>query len=278
MDGRKKSEIRLDPEGFNELQMCRFGPMLYNKNDIYMGGSLRKYGEFSLAELEAFAQIVQPGAVVVEVGANIGAHTVELSRLAGRDGEVHAFEPQRIVFQALCANAALNQCTNIYARQVAVGERAGTIFVPPLDPTVRNNFGGVSLQGVAHGETVPLLTLDSLDLPACHFLKADVEGMEVEVLKGATQLIQTHRPLMYLENDRLERSEELLLTVAALDYVAYWHFAPVFNPANYFGDPENIFGMVRSMNILCVPKESKLTVAGVSAVTSAQETWETALR
>ena len=60
------------------------------------------------------------------------------------------------------------------------------------------------------GETVPLITLDSLDLPACHFLKVDVEGMEVEVLKGSGQLIETHRPIMYLENDRVERSEELL--------------------------------------------------------------------
>jgi len=278
MNDRANAAVRLDPEGFNELKICRSGPVLYNKNDIYMGGSLRKYGEFSMAELEAFAKIVQPGAVVVEVGANIGAHTVELSRLVGRDGEVHAFEPQRIVFQALCANAALNQCTNIYARQAAVGERAGTIFVPPLDPTVRNNFGGVSLQGVAYGEVVPLLTLDSLDLPACHLLKADVEGMEVEVLKGAMQLIQTHRPLMYLENDRVERSEELLLTVAGLEYIAYWHFPPLFNPANFFGDPENIFGTVQSMNILCVPKESKLTVTGLAAVRSAQETWQTALR
>src|SRR5258708_18853798 len=108
MGDGKKFEIRLDPEGFNELQMCRSGPMLYNKYDIYMGGSLQKYGEFSVGEQEIFAQIVRPGTLLVEVGANIGAHTVELSRMAGRDGEVHAFEPQRIVFQALCANLALN--------------------------------------------------------------------------------------------------------------------------------------------------------------------------
>jgi FkbM family methyltransferase len=273
MNDRKNAQISLDPSGFNELRMCRTGPMLYNKYDIYMGGSLQKYGEFSVGEQQIFAQVVQPGALVVEVGANIGAHTVELARLAGHDGEVHAFEPQRIVFQALCANLALNQFANVFARQAAVGEKAGTITVPPLDPAVRTNFGGVSLQGVTFGESVPLVTLDSLDLPACQFLKVDVEGMEVEVLNGSEQLIETHRPIMYLENDRIERSEELLGIVERLRYTAYWHFPRVFNPDNYFGDAENVFGDIASVNILCVPNETKLAVAGLRQVLSVHEKW-----
>ena len=270
---KDRTEFRLDPNGFNEVKMCRSGPMLYNKNDIYMGGSLQKYGEFSIGELELFSQVVGRGALVIEAGANIGAHTVELSRLAGPDGEIHAFEPQRIVFQALCANLALNQCTNVFARQAAIGARAETVFVPALDPSVRENFGGVSLQNLSHGEAVPSMTLDSLDLPACHFLKVDVEGMEVDVLKGAELLIRTHRPLMYLENDRVERSEELLTLVERLDYRAYWHFPRVFNPNNFFRESTNIFGDVASINIFCVPRESKLPVSGLRQVNSPKENW-----
>jgi FkbM family methyltransferase len=240
-----------------------------------MGGSLQKYGEFSVGEQEVFAQIVRPGAVVVEVGANIGAHTVELARLAGRGGEVHAFEPQRIVFQALCANLALNQCTNVFARHAAVGAHAGTIRVPFHDPSVRFNFGGVSLRNVDDGEVVPLVTLDSFELHACHLLKVDVEGMEVEVLKGSEKLIMAHRPIMYLENDNLERSEELLGILVRLDYNAFWHFPQVFNPANYFGDAENIFGRIQSVNIFCVPREMNLVVDGLRRVQSPQEKWTT---
>jgi FkbM family methyltransferase len=275
MDDRRKSAIRLDPDGFNELQMCRSGPMIYNKYDMYVGGSLQRYGEFSVAEQEVFAQIVRPGALVVEVGANIGAHTVQLSGLAGRDGEVHAFEPQRIVFQALCANLALNQCANVHARQAAVGEEVGACVVPAIDPTTRTNFGGVSLRGVTAGEVVPLVTLDSLDLPACHLLKVDVEGAEVEVLKGAEGLVQTYRPIMYLENDRAERSEELLTLVERLDYRAYWHLVRVFNPSNFYGDPVDIFPGVVSINILCVPRETELTVEGLRPVKSPQDSWRT---
>ncbi len=253
--------------------MCRSGPMLYNKNDIYMGGSLQKYGEFSIFEQLLFAQVVRPGTLVVEAGANIGAHTVELSRLVGSHGEVHAFEPQRIVFQNLCANLALNQCINVFAQQAAVGAAPDTILVPPLDPNQRFNFGGVSLTNVARGEPVPLITLDSLDLPACHFLKVDVEGMEVEVLKGSGQLIETHRPMMYLENDRIERSEELLTMLEAFRYRAYWHFPPVFNPDNFYGQSDDIFGKIVSVNVFCVPEESDVQLAGMRRVKSPQETF-----
>lgn len=264
----------LDPAGFNELRMCRSGPMIYNKNDIYVGGSLKKYGEFSVSEQELFRQFVHPGMLVVEAGANIGAHTVDLSRLVGQDGEVHAFEPQRIVFQTLCANLALNQCKNVYARQVAVGADQGSTLVPAVEPTDRENFGGISLRSVEFGDAVPLIALDSLDLPACHLLKADVEGMEVEVIRGAEQTIRNYRPIMYVENDRRERSQQLLTLIERLEYAAYWHRAPLFNPANYACDPENIFPNIVSINVLCIPKETNLVVNGLRAVSSAVDWWQ----
>lgn len=253
--------------------MCRSGPMVYNKNDIYVGGSLQKYGEFSVSEQRIFAQILAEGMVVVEVGANIGAHTVDLARMVGVNGEVHAFEPQRIVFQTLCANLALNQVSNVFARQMGLGAASGTIMVPPVDPAARTNFGGISLGEFAGGEAVPLATLDSFDLPACHVIKADVEGMEVEVLKGAERTIEMYRPIMYVENDRADRSEELLTCIERLGYVGYWHLAQLFNPANFAGDPENIFPNIVSINVLCMPQETPMAVNGLRRVSSPQDTW-----
>ena len=78
---------------------------------------------------------------------------------------------------------------------------------------------------------------------------------------------------MYLENDRIDRSEELLTIVESIDYNAYWHLPRVFNPDNYFGDSENIFGNFVSINVLCVPKETKMEVNGLRQVLSAQEKW-----
>ncbi|HZK98573.1 MAG TPA: FkbM family methyltransferase [Caulobacteraceae bacterium] len=114
----------LPADGFNALAACRRGPMLYNRNDQYVGASLARYGEFSRGESDLFGQIVRPGATVVEGGANIGVHTVEFSQRVGPGGSVWAFEPQRIVFQTLCANLALNSCVNVRAFQAGLGVAA----------------------------------------------------------------------------------------------------------------------------------------------------------
>ena len=54
------------------------------------------------------------GYISLDVGANIGCHTVPFAKLVGESGRVVAFEPQRLVFQNLCANLALNALTNVY--------------------------------------------------------------------------------------------------------------------------------------------------------------------
>jgi hypothetical protein len=75
--------------------------------------------------------------------------------------------------------------------------------------------------------------LDSLDLPACHFVKADVEGMELSVLRGAEQTLRRHRPLLYVENDRQASSPALIEYLQSLEYDLYWHLPPLFNPRNH---------------------------------------------
>ena len=92
---------------FYETNNCRYGKMIYNKNDIHIGKSLSIYGEWSEPETFLFSQIVKSGNHVIEVGSNIGSHTIMLSKAVGENGKVYAFEPQRHTFQLLCANLAL---------------------------------------------------------------------------------------------------------------------------------------------------------------------------
>ena len=134
------------------------------------------WGEFSEGEVDLFRQVLRPGALVVEAGANIGAHTVPIAKLIGPTGHVWAFEPQRIVHQTLCANIALNSLTNVTALWAAVGREAGQLLVPTIDYARDNNFGGLGLEGRTQGEPVSVLTIDSLRLPRLDLLKADVEG------------------------------------------------------------------------------------------------------
>ncbi len=228
--------------------------MLYNVNDIYIGRSLDVYGEFSQEEAELFAQIVKPGHVVVEVGANIGAHTVALAQQAGLTGLVLAFEPQRIVFQTLCANMALNSIPNVHCLQNAVGAAPGLIKIPLLDYGKPNNFGGLALGSWQTGEQVTVVTIDSFNLQQCNFIKMDVEGMEEDALRGAAQTIQRHKPVLYVENDKAEKSESLIRYIDSIGYNMYWHTPNYFNPRNFAGYPTDVFNNIISVNMLCVHK------------------------
>jgi FkbM family methyltransferase len=253
-------------EPFNRLKQCRHGQLLYNVHDLYIGRSLDLYGEFSEGEIELFAQFLKPGMVAVEVGANIGAHTIFLAQAVGPAGQVLAFEPQRVVFQTLCANMALNSITNVRAWNAAVGNAAGEIVVPALDYRQQHNFGGLGLGGHLFGERVPVMTLDSLQLPACHLLKIDVEGMEQQVLEGAADTVRRLKPILYVENDRRDKAAALIRCIDALDYNMYWHTPPLFNPANYAGNAQNVFGTIVSINMLCCPKSLPQQIIGGAKV------------
>src|SRR4051812_41890218 len=65
-------------DGHLRLRRCRHGLMLFNLNDVYIGTMLDLYGEYCEGELDIFRQIIRPGMTIIEVGANIGAHTVPI--------------------------------------------------------------------------------------------------------------------------------------------------------------------------------------------------------
>lgn len=241
------------PASFNRLKDCRYGRMLYNANDMYVGRSLDLYGEFSEGEVEIFRRIVRPGDAVFDVGSNIGAHSVFLARAVGSQGAVFAFEPQRLVYQTLCANAALNSLPNVWCLNCAAGESPGAIRVPTLNPWVTNNFGGLGLEEQElGGEPVPVVRLDSVQVRSCRLIKIDVEGMELAALKGATGLIEKFAPFLYVENDRKDKSDELVRFIHSLGYELFWHHAPLYNPENFLKNPENVFGRTVSINMLCM--------------------------
>lgn len=248
---------------FNKITQTRFGLMIYNQYDRYIGRSLEHYGEFSYGEAAIFDQLLREGMTVVEIGANIGAHTIMLAQKVTTTGLVIAFEPQRIVYQTLCGNLALNSLVNVEAHQIAIGDRIGTIGVPKLDYSALNNFGGVSLNGNGAGEEVSLRTLDSFNLSRCDFLKLDIEGMEEAALRGALATIEKHRPMIYLENDREEKSESLGSLLDSLGYDMFWHHPAFFNKENFKHESKNIFGNIVSKNLMCVPRERNAQITGL---------------
>ncbi len=259
----------------------RYGKIMYNQLDEYVGKSLRLYGEYCQGEADIFEQIVKPGHIVVEAGANIGSHTVHLAQLAGDDGQVWAFEPQRLVFQLLAGNMALNSLVNVHCLQKCLGAESGkTLLVPDLDVNAVNNWGGLELGKQTVGEPVEVITVDSLDLPGCNFFKIDVEGMELDVLRGAENTIRKYRPVIYTEADREDKNPALFSYLRSHGYRLYEHNPPLYNPNNYFHNPVNVFAwddetdeggkthfFLSSINVLCIPQESSTQIKGFKELT-----------
>ena len=255
---------------YMRMKACRYGAVLYNTHDTYVGRSFDLYGEYGEDEMGLLANFVPEGGVVLDVGANIGAHTQFFAQRVGPAGLVAAFEPQRMVFQTLCANIALNAFPNVMTFHAGVGAAPGSIMVPRPDYAQDGNFGGVSLGG-EEGEPVQVLPLDHVGVAKVDLVKIDVEGMEVDVLQGARGMIAHHRPVLYVENDRREKSPALLGLLFELGYRVYWHVSPLFNPNNFFANAENVFGSIASINALCLPRETAQNVQGLREVQDASE-------
>ena len=249
------------------LVQCRHGWMLANLNDIYMGAALATYGECNELELEALLALARYAGIVVEVGANMGIHTVPLARFLQPQGrKLVAFEPQPVVFQQLCANLALNGLMNVTAWPFACGQKQGVVTFPRPDYLKTGNFGGIAVSSAtpaacAARVEAPCVRLDDmLEEERVGLIKIDVEGFELRVLKGGRALLDRSRPLLYLENDRPDQSQELIEWLWAAGYNLWWHTPPLFNPQNFFAVARNLYQGVASLNMLGAPREAKLQV------------------
>jgi FkbM family methyltransferase len=244
----------------------RSGVTLALRTDYYMTRSLELYGEYNPEEWRMLRQVIRPGMTVVEVGANMGTHSVDMAR-ACAPGAFYAFEPQPRIFQVLCANLALNDIGNAFAYPEGCGETEGVAVVPLIDYGKEGNFGGMSLlPDGSRGVKVRVRPLDALELPSCGLIKIDVEGFEPQVLRGARQTVARCRPVLYVENDRAAQQQEVISLVAEMGYRLYWHLPPLFDRDNFKGAQENIFPGIVSINMLCIPQERNTTVQGLQPI------------
>ena len=251
--------------GFNELVKAKYGWMIYNKNDTYIGSSIREYGEWSSEEIEIIKQIVKPSDVVIEIGSNIGAHTVPIAQLVP-EGFVYAFEPQNIIFENLCANISINSLTNCICEKFALSDNKNENLCAPNSNFLKpENFGGAVLEKSKNNfnYSVSVETLDNKlsNLKSLKLLKMDIEGMELNALKGGKNLIKRTQPFLYLENDRgKENSKNLIEYLWSLDYKLYWHVPRMFQENNFFKSKKNIFDNQGSFNMLGIPNKVDVNV------------------
>jgi FkbM family methyltransferase len=241
-------------------------------NDFYISKSLEVYGEWSFGEIGILSKILSKSDNIVEAGANIGAHTVFLAKGIVPDGKVFAFEPRRILFQTLCGNLAVNGIENVHAFHCGLGEEAVNQTEAKMDFSSQLNAGGCSLGAIpGNDENIKIEKLDDIlnDTDRIALIKADVEGYELKLLMGAVNLIERDRPFLYLENDKVESSLELISYLWGLKYDVWWHIVPLFNPKNRANTEQNIFPGSASFNIICAPREKGFSITGESKIEDA---------
>lgn len=158
-------------------------------------------GTYEREQTRLFEQLLSPGGVVLDVGANVGYYTLLASVLVGDGGAVHAFEPEPRNAEFLRHHLRVNRARNVTVQQAAVSDREGT---------ARFEFGSGSGTGhLGESGTLEVRTLRLDDYCAEHrivptAIKIDVEGAEMSVLVGARETLIRHRPVIFLSTHGAE--------------------------------------------------------------------------
>lgn len=163
-------------------------------------------GAYELPVQQAIAQHLKPGDVFYDIGANVGFFTVLGAQLVGNEGAVYAFEPDQNNAQAIRHNVTLNGFSQVDVVQKAVSQTDGSGTLLLTDYAGGHTLSSVERPPQVRAEiSVDLVSIDTLisqgDLKPPALVKIDVEGAEIEVLKGMQQTLERDRPTLIYEAD-----------------------------------------------------------------------------
>ncbi|MDP9005190.1 MAG: FkbM family methyltransferase [Verrucomicrobiota bacterium] len=155
-------------------------------------------------ETERLSEYLSVGAVVVDVGANLGFTALLFAKLVGPRGQIYAFEPSPPIYAKLLQVVEKNQLANVRCFNLGCGaaRKRETLLVPASSGNATIRRSGVSLPGACRELNIEIDTLDHVILalaPRVDLLKIDTEGFEDQVLAGAEEIIARHRPVVYIE-------------------------------------------------------------------------------
>ena len=212
---------------------CQF--IVFDKPDI-ISNSLRdgKGYEFHLVDIsKSLIGDVEDGCVL-DIGANLGSYSIPLAKHFP-NLQFFLFEPQRIIYYQLCGNIIINSLSNIIAVQLGISDEQKIIQTTVPNYLTETNTGAFSLDdevrqnqyecsSVGGNEIMNIVTLDMMNIKDIRLIKIDVEGLELNVLKGAVNTLQANNyPPIIFETWTWKpwfqkRREELFEYVKSLGY------------------------------------------------------------
>lgn len=210
--------------------------------------TVRAISETDEPDLRVLKYLLEPGNYVADIGANIGVYAKYLSQCVGSQGRVISVEPIPPTFDILRSNVEKLRLTNVEVKNYAISdsERQVKMQVPKYGSGGENFYEAriedSKAEGVERSFVVPATTVDTLlsAEPALHFIKCDVEGHELNCIKGAQKTIARFRPAWLIEISGAFRDETFRLLKSS-GYDAFWFDGgklrpqgPATTSVNYF--------------------------------------------
>ncbi len=201
--------------------------------------------------VEFLAHQLRHGSVILDIGANIGLLSCAYAqRLSFLDARIYAFEAVERNFEKLRHNLELNHFQTVTPLRLALGDQEGELTFHLPDSEFSGNAVGdnvlstqdfsTAVKESSHVERVPMTTLDrwarSQNIERCDFIKIDVEGAELNVLRGGRDLIQRTRPIIQCEFNRYWLAqqglgiEDYLSFFSSMNYRAFKDTGSAFVP------------------------------------------------
>lgn len=225
-----------DKRSRNVIINCDHGTFIVNRFDCdreYTGQGrwLLDHGNVGTIEAQlAYSNIKnKENPIIFDVGSNIGTFTSWMSR-AFPNGKIYSFEPQRLIFQMICGNMAINNLDNVYIFNSALGNKNKTIEFEEPDYFQNVDYGTFSLKKEVlekkskYKNIVDIMTLDffveKYKIDNIDFIKIDAEGMDLEVLLGAEKTIKKLMPGILIEHSNNEISilDDLMEELSKYNY------------------------------------------------------------
>ncbi len=238
---------------------------------LYFARSISSMSEKQEPDFAIMNELVRPGDLVVDIGANVGDYTKRLSDLVGHNGRVLAIEPVPRTFRLLSGCTRLLRLKNVSLYNLAVSNHDGV-----LDMAIPTSASGNSNYYLAHvvgqtqnpcsntfrAESRRLDALVDAELGPVAFLKCDVEGHEYECLLGALETIDRDSPALLIElsgdpDDPGAPAGKVKRLLESRSYSAFWFDGRAFRArqggdksVNYFFLKEHHLGLVRKTEII----------------------------
>jgi FkbM family methyltransferase len=177
------------------------GHRFYFDASTDIGRNLLVRGQFGRHEIDQCARFIRSNSVVIDVGANVGVHTVHFAQCAP-SGRVISIEPSRSTFQYLLRNIA--HLANVVPLNVALSDTTGIQSFFVASDNAYSGLKDTGRKSIVRQELIACFTGDGILSPLCEnervdFIKIDVEGLELQVLRGLKAIISRHRPIIFCE-------------------------------------------------------------------------------